>query len=273
MRRRSTATVLVGPSALLREGLTRILSSTGFRVVVSVPHLRDVVWASFSQYQSILLIIDTGDDPDDDAAQIRLFKEQRPSGRVAVLTDRYRLSDMVSAFQAGANVYHAKFANCDAFAKALELVMLGETILPPEMLSFVSDRKDEQESRPALPERVITVEASLPTGTDGMPRLSIREKCILRRIVEGDSNKLIARRIGIAEATVKVHVKAILRKIRIHNRTQAAIWAINNSAFISPTDDCPLPAVSIRATPLSAQEEHTALTHLPGLIGQAMAIK
>jgi two-component system nitrate/nitrite response regulator NarL len=54
----------------------------------------------------------------------------------------------------------------------------------------------------------------------------------LRCLIEGDSNKAIARKNDIAEATVKVHVKAILRKIRVSNRTQAAIWAMNNDSFI-----------------------------------------
>jgi two-component system nitrate/nitrite response regulator NarL len=46
-------------------------------------------------------------------------------------------------------------------------------------------------------------------------------------LVEGYSNKVIAHRIGIAEATVKTHIKAILRKVRVQNRTQAAVWAMN----------------------------------------------
>ena len=57
---------------------------------------------------------------------------------------------------------------------------------------------------------------------------------ILRCIIEGNSNKCIARKIDIAEATVKVHVKAILRKIRVQNRTQAAIWGINNGSHTQP---------------------------------------
>jgi two-component system nitrate/nitrite response regulator NarL len=58
----------------------------------------------------------------------------------------------------------------------------------------------------------------------------MREKSILRCLIEGHSNKCIARKIDIAEATVKVHVKAILRKIRVQNRTQAAIWGMNNAS-------------------------------------------
>ena len=63
------------------------------------------------------------------------------------------------------------------------------------------------------------------------PQLSPRENSILRCLIEGDSNKCIARKIDIAEATVKVHVKAILRKIRVQNRTQAAIWGMNNGSL------------------------------------------
>ena len=74
------------------------------------------------------------------------------------------------------------------------------------------------------------------------PQLSTREKLILRCLIEGDSNKCIARKIDIAEATVKVHVKAILRKIRVQNRTQAAIWAMNNESLgqTANTDSPPL---------------------------------
>jgi two-component system, NarL family, nitrate/nitrite response regulator NarL len=59
-------------------------------------------------------------------------------------------------------------------------------------------------------------------------RLSPREKEILSHLVTGHSNKLIARYLGIAEATVKVHLKSVQRKIRVENRTQAAIWALAN---------------------------------------------
>jgi len=60
---------------------------------------------------------------------------------------------------------------------------------------------------------------------------------ILRCLIEGNSNKSIARKIDIAEATVKVHVKAILRKIRVQNRTQAAIWGMNNALLLQPANN------------------------------------
>jgi len=71
------------------------------------------------------------------------------------------------------------------------------------------------------------------------PQLSPREKLILRCLVEGDSNKRIARRIDIAEGTVKVHIKAILRKIGARNRTQAAIWGMNDRSLASAQNKFP----------------------------------
>jgi two-component system nitrate/nitrite response regulator NarL len=68
-------------------------------------------------------------------------------------------------------------------------------------------------------------------------QLSPREKSIMQCLIAGDSNKCIARKIDIAEATVKVHVKAILRKIRVQNRTQAAIWGMNHGSLVRPMND------------------------------------
>ena len=93
---------------------------------------------------------------------------------------------------------------------------MGETIFPPAFLSLVLGPEGGQ-----LGETVSRDEkkqAILLTTEDALtPQLSAREKSILRCLIEGDSNKCIARKIDIAEATVKVHVKAILRKIRVQN--------------------------------------------------------
>jgi two-component system nitrate/nitrite response regulator NarL len=65
--------------------------------------------------------------------------------------------------------------------------------------------------------------------------LSPREKEILSDVVAGHSNKVIARHLEITEATVKVHLKSVLRKIRMENRTQAAIWALANLPELNTT--------------------------------------
>lgn len=265
MKRGTTATVLVGPNALLREGLARILSAAGFRILASASDVDGPIWSSLPQEQPILLIIEDGDDFDTALARIKSFKQRYPAGRVAVLAHQHKLAEMVSAFRAGANAYLVKVTACETFIKSLELVILGVTLFPPEMLSFLVHREDHGRSgraaghtRPAahhkddaddgraddggdggemIETKVETDELVPQTKTSFTPRLSIRQQSILRCLTQGDSNKAIAREMAIAEATVKVHVKTILRKIRVHNRTQAAIWAMSKGPFISATDD------------------------------------
>ena len=142
MNRATTATVLVGPNALLREGLARILSAAGFRILASVSDVDYLIPSSLPQKQPILLIIDVGDDFDTAFAQLKSFKQRYPAGRVAILAHQRALHTMVAAFRLGANAYLAKVAMCDTFIKSLELVMLGVTLLPSEILSFICDQQD-----------------------------------------------------------------------------------------------------------------------------------
>ena len=74
----------------------------------------------------------------------------------------------------------------------------------------------------------MAAEAANENQTSDVPSLSRREMLILRMLMQGASNKVIARNMVITESTVKVHMKAILRKLRLQNRTQAAIWARNH---------------------------------------------
>lgn len=239
-RRQSFATILVGKSILLREGLARILRSANFRILASVSCADDLRSSKFPTQQPLFLIVHSGVDFDAALGQIELFKRRHPDGRVAVVADRYRLSELLSAFKAGANGYFIDIMTCDVFVKSLELVMMGETIFPPAFLSYVLGAEADRpcEAAPVATPVEQTGHPIIVTAEDALaPRLSPREKIILRCLIEGDSNKCIARKIEIAEATVKVHVKAILRKIRVQNRTQAAIWAMNNGSLTQSTNN------------------------------------
>lgn len=223
MHRRSCAIVLIGQSSLLREGLRHILlgaSGSSFQIAASAATVDDLAWAPMEPNQPPLLIIDAGGDPRALARQIATFKTRQPSGRVVVLADQHVAASVLAAFHAGANAYYQKAVASEVFVKALELVALGETILPPELLPHIHNI--DAVTAP-------TLEAGaqrLPLDFD--PKLSSREEYILKYIGEGFPNKIIARKMGIAEGTVKVHVKAILRRIRVGNRTQAAVWLKDN---------------------------------------------
>ncbi|WFU38828.1 response regulator transcription factor [Bradyrhizobium sp. CB82] len=190
----------------------------------------------------MFLIVHTGDDFDLAIEQIGYVKDRYPDARIAIVSDNYRPVELAAAFRAGANGYFVNVNSCDSFIKSVELVTMGETVFPPAFLSFALDGNREREreaTQSGENEHAILVAAEDAIS----PQLSPREKAILSCLIEGDSNKCIARKIDIAEATVKVHVKAILRKIRVQNRTQAAIWGMNHGSQVRATGGRTLTAV------------------------------
>jgi DNA-binding NarL/FixJ family response regulator len=114
--------------------------------------------------------------------------------------------------------------SASAFVQSLRLISSGERVFPRDL----AVGRRQQASPPSIEPR-----------SDGV-RLSPREREMLSHLVAGHSNKEIGRHLGITEATVKVHLKSVLRKIRVENRTQAAIWAMSNL----PELDMPLAALS-----------------------------
>ena len=234
-RRQFFATIVLGKCVLIREGIVRILRGANFRTLTSVSRADDLPPSSLQSHQLLVLIVHTGDEFDVVVEQIEFLKDQNPKARIAVVADHYRLGDMVSAFRAGANSYFVDVMTCDVFIKSIELVMMGETIFPPAFTSYVLDSETLGRSAPREERPIVVAREDAPV------QLSPREKSILHCLIEGDSNKSIARKIDIAEATVKVHVKAILRKIRVQNRTQAAIWGMNNGSLARPSSAGALP--------------------------------
>lgn len=143
MHYRGYATVVVGQCSLLREGVAHILRATEskFRVVAAAPTVYDPLLQSLERHQLLVLIVDSGSTARAMMAeQIDAFRQRHAARRVAVISDNYDLPLMVSAFRAGADAYFSNIVASDAFIKALELIMLGETMVPCEVLCGVPDR-------------------------------------------------------------------------------------------------------------------------------------
>jgi two-component system nitrate/nitrite response regulator NarL len=209
--------MLVGRSRLSLEGLARIFADSPFRVVMSVPSIENLDPKLIQHHDVALLILDAG-DLRTATREIQLFKEMLPAARIAVIVGSNLLRDIASLFRTGANACLIEGIATEAFLKALELVMLGETLIPSALLTTVSDQ------------RIAAPASSVQRSSSS---LSPQERRILLSLVDGHPNKLIAGQLGIADATVKVHIKNIFRKIGVDNRTQAAMWAMNN--ILPPT--------------------------------------
>ena len=235
-RGRAFEIILIGKNNLRLEGIARILREADFRILASVSSADNWIARKTQLNHALFLVVHAGDDFDSTVEQIELFRNRHPGGRIAVVTERYRLDELISTIRAGATGYFVDATTCDVFIRSLELVAMGETVYPTAFLSIVLTSEGDH-SKEGHTRRANSNAAPIMADDIIVSQLSPREKAILHCMIAGDSNKSIARKIDIAEATVKVHVKAILRKIRVQNRTQAAIWGMNNRSLTRPEDE------------------------------------
>jgi two-component system nitrate/nitrite response regulator NarL len=145
------------------------------------------------------------------------FREVAPAARVLMLTVSEDERDLAAALRAGARGYLLKTMDNEMLAAAILRTMAGDSVVSPQMTSkLVSAFQARQGDVPTT--------AAESTPADPIHSLSPREREILAHIARGASNKEVARELGIAEATVKIHVQHILRKLNLSSRVQAAVY-------------------------------------------------
>jgi two-component system nitrate/nitrite response regulator NarL len=226
---------ILGKYSLTKEGISRVLQDRGFRILSAISTIEQLKSKPIPQ-KLLVLIVHAGDDFTQVIGEIEALKAQYPDVQVAVVAEHYGLGEPAAAFKAGAIGYLVNAVSCDAFVKSVELLMLGEAIFPPAFpLSPPPAKLRRPKDDSTFSQEDERVACASSDGT-AAPLLSPRETAILLCLIDGNSNKSIARKIGITEATVKAHVKAILRKIRVQNRTQAAIWGMNNALLLQPAN-------------------------------------
>jgi two-component system nitrate/nitrite response regulator NarL len=169
---------------------------------------------------------------------IASLKALAPGMRILMLTMSENADDLAAALQAGADGYLLKTVELDHLAGYILQVLAGESVISPEMMTklvavFRGKAPASPASSPAASAGTASVGAApgeapaAPAARDdsGAALLSAREREVLQLIAQGDSNKAIARKLDIAETTVKIHVQHILRKLQLTSRVQAAVYA------------------------------------------------
>jgi DNA-binding NarL/FixJ family response regulator len=230
-RARSVPTVIVDKSALFRAGLAHCLAGGRFRIAAGVSTLCELPDHALQIGQCLVLVGLNGEDNSATLSQIASLKARRECLHTIILTEQFRPEDLLAAIEAGAEGYLIKNEiTPEALVQSLELVLLGGVVIPQ---LFSRTRKgwmplldDVPVVAETAPESAGPQLANDAVRSADRATLSNREQTILQQLTRGASNKQIGRELNIAEATVKVHVKSLLRKIRVNNRTQAAIWAI-----------------------------------------------
>ncbi len=212
-------TVLLDPDKLLREGLRSLLDGSDFAAVGDASTF-DEARQVLRDQGGDLLLFDFCAHSEEDFEFLGQIRAEHEGLKTVVLTNRISGALLAKALDAGADGYLLKDdLSSETLVQSLRLVMLGEKVLPTRLAGMIRD--------------IPMAEKGAPVAANGA-RLSQRETDVLRRLVHGHTNKVIARDLGITDATVKVHLKSSLRKIDASNRTQAAIWALKHG--LGPTD-------------------------------------
>jgi two-component system nitrate/nitrite response regulator NarL len=210
-------TLLICRNTILHAGLSHTLSDTQFALADNVfEPTADI--SAFAGSEPVLILVFESLSLNEYLEALERLKAQCPSARVVVLADHLEPNAVMRLHGAGLSGLCSPAMVGSSLVKALELVVAGETFLPAAVGLALLEQQSRR-SRPDAP-AVRTIPAAGLAG-----RLSDREVRILRYLMQGASNKEIAYRLGLAEATVKVHIKSILRKVQAANRTQAAMWA------------------------------------------------
>jgi len=147
-------------------------------------------------------------------AALAAIREAAPCTPVVVLSAKDDRKTILDAFDLGAMGFIPKTMSPDLIWSALGLVLAGGVFVPHTIVSDAAE-----------PEPPVTL-----SGTSALQSLglTVRQIDTLRMLVQGLPNKSIARNLGIAEATVKAYISAVLRAMNVTSRTQAVIWLSRN---------------------------------------------
>ena len=152
---------------------------------------------------------------------IETLKELRASGvqtPVVMLTMSQADADLGAALRAGAQGYLLKDIEPEDLVPALEAVLQGDNVVAQEMVGTLARIVGREGRQEAEPRRIVAP----------FTELTPRELEILEHVAGGLSNKMIAKVLDITDGTVKLHVKAILRKLGMRSRVEAAVAAVEH---------------------------------------------
>lgn len=194
--------LIVDDHALIREGIASLLNPEHFAVVGEAGDGDEAVDKAEALSPDIILMdIRMPKMNGLDASQRILARN--PEAKIVILSMNLTEGDLMRAVDMSIKGYLLKTSSSDALNHALSLVVAGESVFPSD----------------ALVKGMVNRSQAAEAG------LTPREEEILRHIARGLSNKCIARELDVTEGTIKVHIKAILKKLNMTNRTQAAIYA------------------------------------------------
>ena len=219
--------LLVDDHSLFRRGLSALLARVPQLSIVGDAGDAGEAQRRAVSLQPDLILLDIHLPGVNGIDALPALQEAAPQARILMLTVSEDEVDLAAALRAGAAGYLLKTMECDDLVGAILRAMQGQSMIAPEMTGKLVAAFRGTTS-PDAPPAPAPAEAPPPSVLDS---LSPRERDILRGIAMGASNKEIARDLGIAETTVKIHVQHVLRKLAVSTRVHAAVIATENGLF------------------------------------------
>lgn len=201
--------VLVDDHSLCRRGLTELLTHRYDITVVGATGNVIELGELLREHKPDLLVMDLRMEPLDGLSVLAQIRKEGHDTPVIILTMSDSEADLASALRAGVRGYLLKDMAPDDVADAIRRVAAGEMVVAPamtvKMIGILQHGQREKETKTSL------------------TQLTEREREILQLLARAESNKAIARILGISNDTVKQHVRHILTKLHLTSRVEAAV--------------------------------------------------
>lgn len=209
--------LVIDDHALIREALREILKELkGDISIVEAPDWERAAryFAEDANFDLALLDLNL---PDRDGFEILAeIGERHPAIAVVVLSAQHDQNSVAKALNLGAVGYIPKSVSREVMLSAFNLIFAGGMYIPPDILVH---------QHPAPKQSSLPAETAGREGSTVDLGLTRRQLDVLALMMKGSSNKKICRALDLAEATVKNHVTAILRALKVNNRTEAVVAA------------------------------------------------
>ena len=206
----TTRVLIIDDHPLLRRGVMQLLElETDLEPVGEASNGNDGLDQA-RELDPDLILLDLNMAGMSGVETLRALRDAGSEACVVVLTVSDSDEDITNSLRAGANGYLLKDMEPEALVAQLRRAAAGEVVISDTLTSSLA--------------RALTKDR--PSSESNLDTLTAREREIRRHLARGESNKTIARNLGITEGTTKVHVKNLLKKMNFRSRVEAAVWAV-----------------------------------------------
>ena len=202
--------LIIDDHPLFRKGVAQLIAMAPHLQVVGEASNGEQGVAMAKELDPDMILLDLHMTGTGGIETLKAIRDAGSDCRVVILTVSDNADDLVAAIRSGADGYLLKDMEPEDLLTAIDEALNGRTVIGERLNGLLA--------------RAIRDEAAAKQRD--MAALTDREKEILQGLAQGLSNKLIARNLDITEATVKVHVKNLLKKLGFHSRLEAAVWAV-----------------------------------------------